>query len=46
MLEAMITGYVEFIGGTLPQTAALVVIVLILLFRPTGLFGTRQMERL
>ncbi|MFB9679684.1 branched-chain amino acid ABC transporter permease [Streptosporangium vulgare] len=46
VLEAMITGYVEFIGGTLPQTAALVVIVLILLFRPTGLFGTRQMERL
>ncbi|GAA3207840.1 branched-chain amino acid ABC transporter permease [Actinocorallia longicatena] len=46
LLEAMITGYVDFIGGTLPQTAALVVIVAILLFRPTGLFGTRQMERL
>ncbi|GAB2829890.1 branched-chain amino acid ABC transporter permease [Actinocorallia aurea] len=46
LLEAMITGYVDFIGGTLQQTAALVVIVLILLFRPTGLFGTRQMERL
>ncbi|MEZ0073272.1 branched-chain amino acid ABC transporter permease [Planotetraspora sp. GP83] len=46
VLEALITGYVEFIGGTLPQTAALVVIVLILLLRPTGLFGTRQMERL
>jgi branched-chain amino acid transport system permease protein len=46
VLEALITGYVEFIGGTLPQTAALVVIVLILLFRPTGLFGTRQLERL
>jgi branched-chain amino acid transport system permease protein len=46
VLEMMITGYVEFIGGTLPQTAALVVIVLILLFRPTGLFGSRQMERL
>ncbi|GAA0965463.1 branched-chain amino acid ABC transporter permease [Actinocorallia libanotica] len=46
LLEAMITGYVDVIGGTLQQTAALVVIVLILLFRPTGLFGTRQMERL
>ncbi len=46
LLEAMITGYVGFVGGTLQQTAALVVIVLILLFRPTGLFGTRQMERL
>ncbi|MGI8331210.1 branched-chain amino acid ABC transporter permease [Actinomadura scrupuli] len=46
LMEAMITGYVDFIGGTLSQTAALVVIVLILLFRPTGLFGTRQMERL
>lgn len=46
LLEAMITGYVDFIGGTLPQTAALVIIVFILLFKPTGLFGTRQMERL
>ncbi|ROO86463.1 branched-chain amino acid transport system permease protein [Actinocorallia herbida] len=46
LLESMLTGYVDVIGGTLQQTAALVVIVLILLFRPTGLFGTRQMERL
>ncbi|MEO3786828.1 branched-chain amino acid ABC transporter permease [Actinocorallia sp. B10E7] len=46
LLEAMITGYVDFVGGTLPQTAALVIIVFILLFKPTGLFGTRQMERL
>ncbi|WP_106396230.1 branched-chain amino acid ABC transporter permease [Actinocorallia populi] len=46
LLEAMITGYVGFVGGTLPQTAALVIIVFILLFKPTGLFGTRQMERL
>jgi branched-chain amino acid transport system permease protein len=31
--------------GRLAQTTALVVIVIILLFRPTGLFGSRKVQR-
>ena len=43
--EAMISGYATFIGGSLPLTIALVVIVLVLVFKPTGVFGTRRLER-
>ncbi|EFQ84842.1 branched-chain amino acid ABC transporter, permease protein [Aeromicrobium marinum DSM 15272] len=42
---ALINGYVSFIGGTLSLTFALIVIVLVLTVRPTGLFGTRRLER-
>jgi branched-chain amino acid transport system permease protein len=43
--QQLIMGYVGFIGDTLPQTAALTIIVAILVLRPNGLFGTRQLER-
>lgn len=45
LLEAMITGYVPFVGGAMQQTTALVIIVLILLVKPTGLFGHKTLER-
>jgi len=42
---ALINGYVGFLGGSMSLTVALVVIVVILLVRPTGLFGARRLER-
>lgn len=45
LIQAYITGYVDFVGGELQQTAALTVIVLILLLKPSGLFGERTTER-
>jgi branched-chain amino acid transport system permease protein len=45
VLQQLIMGYVGFIGDTLPQTAALTIIVIVLVLRPNGLFGTRQLER-
>jgi branched-chain amino acid transport system permease protein len=43
--QQLIMGYVGFIGDTLPQTAALTIIVAVLVLRPNGLFGTKQLER-
>jgi branched-chain amino acid transport system permease protein len=43
--ESMLTGYVSVIGGSLVQTTALVIIVLILLLKPNGLFGTQRLVR-
>jgi branched-chain amino acid transport system permease protein len=43
--SSMITGYVGFVGPTLPQTSALVVMVAVLLLRPNGLFGSRSQVR-
>ncbi|KAA1425181.1 branched-chain amino acid ABC transporter permease [Mumia zhuanghuii] len=45
VLEAMLTGYVSFIGGSLQQTSALFIIVAILFLRPNGLFGTKRLVR-
>ncbi|KHL15140.1 branched-chain amino acid transport system permease protein [Mumia flava] len=45
VLEAMLTGYVSFIGGALQQTSALFIIVAILFVRPNGLFGTKRVVR-
>jgi len=45
VFESMLSGYVSVIGGQLEETVALVVIVLVLLLRPQGLFGTHEMER-
>jgi len=42
---ALVNGYVGFLGGSMSLTVALVVIVVILLVRPTGLFGARRLER-
>lgn len=43
--ERMINGYATFLGGSLQLTFALAIIVVILVFRPTGLFGARRIER-
>lgn len=45
VIESMLTGYVSVIGGSLQQTSALVIIVVILLVRPNGLFGTQRLVR-
>ena len=42
---AMINGYVTFIDGSFSLTTALILIVIVLTVRPTGLFGTRRLER-
>jgi branched-chain amino acid transport system permease protein len=43
--ESMINGYATFLGGSLQLTLALVIIVLVLVAKPTGLFGARRVER-
>lgn len=45
LLQAILIGYVPAVGGELQQTAALAIIVMILLVRPTGLFGQKVTER-
>ncbi|OUZ07663.1 branched-chain amino acid ABC transporter permease [Aeromicrobium sp. PE09-221] len=45
LAESLITGYVGFIGPQLHQTTALAVMVIVLLVRPTGIFGSRRLER-
>jgi branched-chain amino acid transport system permease protein len=43
--ESMINGYATFLGGSLQLTVALVIIVLVLVAKPTGVFGTVRVER-
>jgi branched-chain amino acid transport system permease protein len=43
--ESMLNGYATFLGGSLQLTVAFVIIVLVLVVRPTGLFGTVRVER-
>jgi len=45
LVETMSGGYIKLIGGTLAPTTALVVIVVVLLVRPNGLFGSKRVER-
>jgi branched-chain amino acid transport system permease protein len=45
LIETMAGGYLDFIGSELGQTTALVAIVVVLLFRPTGMFGSRKVQR-
>jgi len=45
MVQTMAGGYIEFIGTELATGTALVVIVVILMIRPTGLFGSKKVER-
>lgn len=42
---SMINGYATFLGGALQLTLAFVIIVLVLVVRPTGIFGARRIER-
>ena len=41
----MLGGYVQFVGSALSLPGALMMMVLILLYRPTGLLGTKKIER-
>lgn len=43
--QTMIGGYVSFMGSQLSLPGALLAMVAVLLWRPTGLFGTRRVER-
>jgi branched-chain amino acid transport system permease protein len=43
--QTMIAGYVDFLGSELSLPGALAVMVAVLLFRPSGLFGTKRIER-
>lgn len=45
VLESMLSGYISVIGGSLQQTSALLIILVILFVRPNGLFGTKKLER-
>jgi branched-chain amino acid transport system permease protein len=45
IFETMVGGYIKQIGGQLAQATALVMIILVLLFRPSGMFGSRKIER-
>lgn len=40
-----LNGYATFLGGTLQLTVAFTIIVLVLVAKPTGLFGSRRVER-
>jgi branched-chain amino acid transport system permease protein len=45
LVQTMAGGYFDIIGSEFAMASALVVIVLILLVRPNGLFGSRRVER-
>ncbi|MFZ1063691.1 MAG: branched-chain amino acid ABC transporter permease [Acidimicrobiales bacterium] len=45
VVEALLSGYVPAIGGQLQEAIAFVAIVLVLLVRPQGLFGSKEVER-
>jgi branched-chain amino acid transport system permease protein len=40
-----LNGYATFLGGSLQLTVAFTIIVIVLVVRPTGLFGSRRVER-
>jgi branched-chain amino acid transport system permease protein len=44
-IETMAGGYLDFVGSELAQTTALLAIIVVLLFRPSGLFGSRKVQR-
>jgi branched-chain amino acid transport system permease protein len=46
VLENMVAGYLpDIIGQELKGSVSLLIILVVLLFRPSGLFGTRRVER-
>jgi branched-chain amino acid transport system permease protein len=45
MVQSIVVQYVPFIPNELSLATAVLVLVLVLLFRPSGLFGTPQVER-
>jgi len=45
LTEAFIVGYVDFLGADMLFPVMLVILLLVLLLRPAGLFGTERVER-
>ncbi len=45
LVQSIVVQYVPFLPNELSLAAAVAVLVLVLLFRPSGLFGTPQVER-
>ena len=45
LIENLTSGYFSFIGQEMKLGVALLVIVGVLLFKPSGLFGTAKVER-
>lgn len=45
VIESLASGYVDWIGQDLKQSLALVIILVVLVFRPSGLFGSTRVER-
>jgi branched-chain amino acid transport system permease protein len=45
LLETMVGGYVPILGSELALASALGVIVIVLLVKPSGLFGSKRVER-
>ncbi|MEO5899360.1 MAG: branched-chain amino acid ABC transporter permease [Ilumatobacteraceae bacterium] len=45
LVQTMTGGYIGFIGSSLAPTVALMVIVVVLLIKPSGLFGSKRVER-
>jgi branched-chain amino acid transport system permease protein len=43
--DSLLNGYVTFTGGSLQLTFALLIIIIVLAFKPTGVFGARSIER-
>lgn len=44
-LQTMIGGYIKFIGSDLVLATTLILIIVVLLVRPNGLFGSKRVER-
>lgn len=45
IVEAMLNGYATFLQGSLQLTVAFTIIVLVLVVKPSGLFGSPRVER-
>lgn len=45
LVETMLGGYIDVIGSELARATAVGVIVVVLLVRPNGLFGSKRVER-
>jgi branched-chain amino acid transport system permease protein len=45
VIETMAAGYIDFIGQEMKLAVAFVVILVVLMVKPSGLFGTAKVER-
>ena len=45
MVQSVVVSYVPFIPNQMSLATAVVVLLVVLLFKPSGLFGTARVER-